>query len=517
MNKIVLFIAKVLALTALALIINSCIDLEEDVSSILTVDNLKSEGDIMAALSPIYKTYLDIVDKPHEQQIICFGGDDMTTWWAGNKAPLRVFDRFDFGDGENANIAWLDVAWNGYWKTIYYSNSLIEGLKTSSAPENIVKTAEGEARFFRALAYFNLVRSWGNVPEIIDGMEVTGKEIRSTVLSNYRLIEKDLLIAEDLLPHPSGITSAMAGKVTAPAATALLADLYLTWGGWPVKDATKFPLAAAKAKNVIDLNYYKLLPIEELWLLESQNGLESVFAIQFSTSENIISSVPTANSFHEARGFSDMYPERNFFLNFPEGPRKDYTFRTEIPQRKVVAGKIVINDPPTKPWQESQRNHPMYKKFTLAEDLTYSNVAVGFRAWDVIRYAEVLLIYAEAETRANGGVANNAALEALNQVKRRAAGVEYGTPNGTVDVVTATANDIVDERGWEFAGEYKRWFDLVRTERVAEIAAQRDPTEEVPLVRQSSEITWKQYIAPIPGNTILTSNLLQNPEGFVIQ
>jgi hypothetical protein len=64
------------------------------------------------------------------------------------------------------------------------------------------------------------------------------------------------------------------------------------------------------------------------------------------------------------------------------------------------------------------------------------------------------------------------------------------------------------------AGEYKRWFDLVRSERVEEIAAKRDPKEQVPLVKQP---TKANYIAPIPFQTISTSKLQQNPAGFKIQ
>ena len=56
------------------------------------------------------------------------------------------------------------------------------------------------------------------------------------------------------------------------------------------------------------------------------------------------------------------------------------------------------------------------------------------------------------------------ALNALNQVKRRAAGLDPNTPNAAVDVTTATVQDIIDEKGWELAAEHKRWFDLVRTE-----------------------------------------------------
>ena len=159
----------------------------------------------------------------------------------------------------------------------------------------------------------------------------------------------------------------------------------------------------------------------------------------------------------------------------------------------------------------------MYKKFTIGENLNVGNRTSGFRAVEVFRYAETLLVFAEATARINGGTATGEAVEAYNQVRRRAAGLDYLTPDATVDVASVTADEIVQERAWELAGEFKRWWDMVRLEFVSEVAARRDPTEEVPLAIDPSEISWKHYIAPIPFKAISTSNLVQNPEGFRIQ
>ena len=514
MNRIINIFSRVFLLTILIAGSNSCVDLEEDTSSILSLESLNTEGDIIAALAPIYREFLKLADVPHEWQITGYGSDDITTWWAGNKAPLRVFDRFDYGNGENSDIPWLPTVWDGSWKVIYFSNNLIEGLKTSQAAPETISLGDAEARLFRAWSYFNLVKRWGNVPIILDGATPTGEEQRTTVLEAYQQIESDLLQAETVLPAP-GSTAAI-GRVSSAAAKAILADLYLTWTGWPVKDASKFTPAATKAKEIMDMGFFELLPIEELWLLENQNNKESVFAIQFSEVEDIRSPWAANTSFHESRGWSDLYPERQFFFDFPEGPRKEATFYSEIPQRGVVAGQIV--DQGTVPWPESQRNHPMYKKFNISATLDVGNRVVTYRAQDMYRYAEILLIYAEASARAAGGTLDAPALEALNQVKRRAMGLDYLTPAPSVDVTSATAEDVVTEKKWELAGEFKRWWDLVRLEMVAEEAAmQRDPTEEVPLAIDPSAIDWKHYIAPIPFKAISTSDLIQNPEGFRIQ
>lgn len=516
MKKINALLFKITLVAILSVGLQNCISLEEDTSSILQLENLTDEGAIIASLTPIYRQFQDLVKTPQNHHPTAYGADDITTWWAGNKAPLRVFDRFDYGDGQNSDILWLDIAWNYYWRIIYYCNSLIEGLKSSTAPENIVKTADAEARFFRAIAYFDLVKRWGNMPKILDGMVPTGEETRATVLENYQHIEADLKIAETNLPNPGA--TANIGRVSKAAAKALFAEFYITWAGWPVKDASKYALAAQKAKDIISMNYFTLLPIDKLWLQENQNSMEAVFAVQFSEVEDFRNIYPTSTSFHMAGGWSDIYPERQFFYDFPEGPRKIATYATDIPNMRVVGGILVPGSPPTRPWLSSERKHPMFAKFLPAAVYNKNNKTFSYRALEIYRYAEVLLTFAEASARASGGIANTEALNALNQVRRRAMGLPYNTPNASVDLTSANADQILAEKGWELTGEIaKRWWDLVRTEKLAEAIAHRDPTEEVPLVISASQINWKHYIAPIPYQAISTSKLEQNPSGFKIQ
>ncbi|GAA4282192.1 RagB/SusD family nutrient uptake outer membrane protein [Gaetbulibacter aestuarii] len=485
----------------------SCSTLEEDTSSLLQVGVISTEADIKANIAPIYRSVLNTNNDPHYLRCATYGADDITTWVAGNKAPLRVFDRFDYGSGENSDINWLNVAWDNYWNTIYVCNTLIEGLKTSTAPENLVKLADGEARVFRAHAYLNLVKIYGNVPILLDGYLPTGDEQRATVVENYKQIESDLLIAENSLPAPGTEDT---GRVSAGFAKTVLADLYLTWAGWPVKDQSKYSLAATKAKEIIDYGYYTLLPLDQLWTFDGAMSKETIFSVRVPSDESKWVNQATAFTFHQGRGFSDCFPELRFFYDFPEGPRKDYTFLLDIPNRGVKDGAMFDKTPATIPWQDSDRAHPMYRKYVYSENLTVFIRPVNFRPVELYRYAEVLLIYAEAQARLGE---NSSSIEALNEVKRRAAGLPYNVANGTVDVASATPNEIVDEKGWELAAENKRWFDLVRTERVAEMAAKRDPSEPVTLVRMPTEA---QYIAPIPAQSINNSKLLQNPEGFKI-
>ena len=496
------YINKILLIALVVFLGHSCSDLEEDTGSLLITGKIESEADIANNVAPIYRRLLNMHRDPHYLRTATYGGDDITTWIAGNKAPLRVFDRFDYGSGENSDINWLPHAWDAYWRTIYYCNTLIEGLKTATAPEATVKSADAEARVFRALSYLNLVKIYGNMPLILDGIVPTREVQRTTVLENYKQIESDLLIAEVSLPVPG---TEEEGRASASLAKSVLADLYLTWAGWPVKDVNKYPLAAAKAKEIIDYNYHELIPIDQLWTLGGGDSKETIFSFRFDDDKSFGNQIAMSFTFHQGRGFSDCFPELQFFNDFPEGPRKDYTFLLDIPNRNAPGGVITPKNPPTIFWPDSDRAHPMYRKYVFSEDLTFSSRPVNFRPVDIYRYAEILLIYAEAQIRATGNDSDGSALVALNLVKTRA---------GVPTVTSATPNEVVDEKGWELAAENKRWFDLVRTERVAEMAAKRDPSEPVDLVRMPTEA---QYIAPIPFNSVSLSELVQNPEGFKIK
>lgn len=207
----------------------SCVDLVEDTSSIIILEDLKSEADITASLSPMYRLLANANQVAH-QRICTYGADDITTWIGGNKAPFRVYDKFDFGSGENSDSDWLyDHSWEKYWKLIYYANTLIDGLKTSTAPEEVKLKGEGEARMFRGWAYFQLVRRFGGMPIIIDGVIPTGDETRATVLDTYKIIEEDFKKASEYLPHPA---STEPGRFSSAAASSYLASLYLTYSNY---------------------------------------------------------------------------------------------------------------------------------------------------------------------------------------------------------------------------------------------------------------------------------------------
>jgi hypothetical protein len=92
---------------------------------------------------------------------------------------------------------------------------------------------------------------------------------------------------------------------------------------------------------------------------------------------------------------------------------------------------------------------------------------------------------------ATSNTSDASALAAINKIVRRGAGLPIDTPDASVDWTSATQDDIIQEKAWEFAGEYCRWFDLVRLQKVEEVVAEKDPDDLQPL----GPI---QYFLPLP-------------------
>ena len=450
---------------------------EEPQGLVIGSEGLSSEGGLEAALTGAYGSLMVPWESGFttvSQIAMSMGADDLTTHPGSNKEEFREFDLFTVS---SLNSRMVPI-WRGCYKTIQSTTNIINNYASvKDGNEATIKVIVGEAYFLRGLCYYWLTRFWGAVP-IIPSEKYSPEYLtlkKSTPAEVYKLIEADLAKAEEWVPN----TKRAAGRPNKGSVKALLADVYLTQGGWPIKDASRYALAAAKAKEVID---NKTAYAFDLY----QGGFLKIFA--GNTSEDVFTLFTrgqwiTYNSFYglstmpeDETGWSDFFPEIKFFNDFPAGTRKDATFSTSF----TVGGNTI-------PWQNTTTKHPYYKKFTIQSGTkaTYmSNNPVI-----MIRYAHVLLIYAEALAR-SGAAPDAAAYTALNDVRVRA-GLLPLSGLSPADFLNA----VMDERKWEFAGEWNRWFDLVRLEQVEAANAVKDPGD----LKFTGTITKEDYVLPIPG------------------
>ena len=472
--------------------------LEEDTTGLLYGPNVLSTQDgLESALTGAYRglgnqwTYGFLHPSANAATI---GSDDVTTHPASNKADWREFDQFNVSTTNQRSGA----VYNGCYKAIQGANNVINNYEKTVGTKATIDIIAGEAFFIRAFSYYWLTRFYGSIPLVTVG-EYSSDLLtikKSTPAQVYELIVSDLKKAETMLPT----TRRDPGRPNAGSAKAYLADVYLTMAGWPLKQTDKYDLAAAKAKEVIDNSAkygFSLMPTFAA-VFENDPSVaiipESVFQINGFTGGSGTANATYGNTTMpgEEGGWDDMFAELNFFRDFPEGPRKDATFRTEF---GLGAAKI--------PWQQSLTKHPYYKKWYIKGNIVTSSISLPSV---MMRYAHVLTIYAEAKARGTGGP-DQAAYDALNQIRLR--GRAAGTkPLSPADGLTATqfADEVVQERAWEFACERTRWFDLIRLEKVEEANAKKSPEDLQPI----KPITKTNYWFPLPySDTSINPNLNQ--------
>ena len=460
-------------LVLIPLCIISCVkDLKEDPKGVLSPGALfaSSEG-VQLAANNLGNQLANLIYNSSWQLVPFLGGDDITSRTGSNKQDWVEVDIFGATDG---NIG-LANDWAGYYAAIRAANAIISNIQYSTADKSVNDDCLGQAYFYRALCYSFLTRIWGKVP-LLDKYsgDIDYTITPADVADIYALIVSDCKNAERLLPITRSDGSYPGAKPLRGAAKALLSQVYLTMSGWPLKQTANYALSAAKAKEVMDsasVYGYQLEDIHDLWSwANNSTNHECIFGMFYcNTAEGGWSGTmasPPADRPEEEGGWADYYAEISFFNKFPAGPRKDVTYQTTVQ----------IDESTVVPWNDPRtlKQHPYFQKYTDDRD-KYD--WWGSRTQQIIRYAEVLLTYAEAKAMSDGVDAS--AYNAVNLIRNRA-----GLPNLTSGLSSTDFRDsVVAERGWEFAGgePASRWFDLVRLERV----------EGATLNRNHGELTLK--------------------------
>ncbi|GAC1370272.1 MAG: RagB/SusD family nutrient uptake outer membrane protein [Hymenobacter sp.] len=453
------FLPSALLLATLAL--NGCAKLDEaPESSISPVNFYKTDADFQAAINGAIKPWFSGYGAfDFNNALLLSGGSDDVT--SRPTAPsLKAYDEF------KADVNGFQAAqeWTLLYKSINACNLIIANLAQNTSISPASRSAyEGQARYLRALAYFHLTRWFGEIPIVtVDNQLTADKAGQATVAQVYQVIVEDLKAAETQLP----LTFTEKGRPTRGAAKTLLAEAYLTMAGWPLKDVSKYALARDKAKEVMDGGQYSLEPsYANLWKVSNKlTNHEFIFLFHGTSTASWIegSHLHVASRPGEEGGWDDMMSEARFFNAFPAGPRKDATFHT------------VFTDAAHTPWQKSTIGQPYMAKYRDAGAAATADGPVASFDGDgffvMSRYAEVLLMYAEAANLAEGSP-SAAALAAINQVRRRAGGNNPAVYPDLAPGLSQQAFDtaVLAERAWELAFENKRWFDLVRKEKVVEV------------------------------------------------
>lgn len=357
----------------------------------------------------------------------------------------------------------FNTAWTAIYLTINRANNVITRVPavqdptfTDAAKNQII----GEAKFIRALAYFDIARAWGGAQIVLTpttSIDNIPQVKRSTQDQTYNQVEKDLNEAEALLPD--GLNRIHATKRTV---WALKARLYLYRKQWDK--------AEDYASRLIALNDYELLKPYSSWFAnEVVTTRESIFELEYSA---VNQSTIRQQMQHPTNGGTYRYAPTDKFVQLLNDPLVSGG-------RSALLGKVVQSG--TTLWF----GNLYYRKNST--DPAY-----------IFRIAEMYLIRAEARAQLNKLSAVDGALADLNKVRDRA-GILPSTAVTQGDILIAIEN----ERRVEFAWEAHRWFDLARTGRAKVVLEAIDP---------NIKVEPYELLFPIPVTQIqLDKNLEQNP------
>lgn len=491
------FLSRLGTMALTVLMIASCSNLDENPAEVqLDPATLSSEDALEAVLTGMYRNLMDGA-KDTQFQIAAFGGDDITTHSASNKIAFRESDWRRL----THSSARIETAYNTSYNVITLANIAID------AQANMVTTDQarvdrliGEAYFMRAFSYMHLTKTYGRVPLQLVSNSNEDME-RASYVDIYTQIESDLQMAEGLLPDVFPGIPVVGARPNKGTAKAFLSRLYLMWGGYPINDSSKYALAASKAKEVIDneatYGFGLSSNFRALWTEANRfNQNESVFTLVSCVTCGVHNrTMGRLGMPIEAGGWQETFSEIAFFKDMQADAVANGT-------EKRFNDTYVLEQIPRKPdfpigaeWATWSDPHPLFRKI-IGGDLTESgtnNTLADFNIY-FMRYAEVLLNYAEAVGRSGGNDA--AAWEALNRVRTRA---------GATTVLTDADGSLTElafqERKWEFAGEFLRMHDLVRAEKLAEAIANRSPMETVDVVNNIVPVVSggeEFYFTPIP-------------------
>lgn len=489
--------------------LTGCADLFQKPMSFPTPENIEYNQDNVTSLTDgLYrKLWFNNWGFNCRPQILGLGADDVI----GGSVSKRHYQIDEFYVHGND----VDVVWEYLYGVIQASNQFIEGLEASSTmTAEAKKPFLGEAYFMRAFAYFHLVRYFGDVPGFTDSTcyeDILGsKDItRNKTEDIYNLIIiPSLKTAEEYLPAVGRKGNSNNETPTKWAAKTCLADVYLTMAEWPLKKTEYFALARDKAKEVIEKGPHSLLPhYEDLWKeATKQNPTEHIFALSHTkTGQASNYGISYMASEENTAAWSDYLADSCFYERYPNDERKEFNFVTKMGEGKRA-----------KDFRKTQMRSPAINKYRDYGGTTTDNgaelSAQSSGITPIYRYAEVLLIYAEAQNRADHGP-DPLAYKCLNDIRERAVG---GGAYEKAENMSEEEFDkaVFDEYGWEFFAEFKRWFQLVRTEKVWEMN-QNNPRVRDSMVKNG--ITKEErriYLMPLPEQEQTDCGFQPNPRVY---
>lgn len=401
----------------------------------------------------------------------------------------------------NSDNGYSKSWWNTAFRAIANANLAITHIPAIKMDETAKSKYLGEAYFLRAYNYFNLVRLFGSIPLVLVPVDASSQELypeQATTEAVYDQIVKDLLEAEKSALEWKDES----GNVSMTAVKSVLAYVYMTMAGYPLqKGQDYYALAAQKAKEVIDKKSSSLFKsYDDLHNMQTANKGEHIFMIQYQVGvvEN---------------PFQVLFLPYNMDISYYSTETgsvyalDEFIDTYEKKDKRIAEGEFYY----TKFTSNSDRNkevdfgvHHIFKFFDMDANL---NTAKSGMNYPLLRYADILLLYAEAQNEADGAP-SQAAYDCINEVRERA---ELDDLSGLTQARFREA--VWKERYHELAFENKVWFDMVRTRKVLNLTTGSFDDYVGHKFTYGPTLKDRELLFPIPTSEINNNkHLIQNKD-----
>ena len=470
----------------------SCKKLTENPDSVIVTSQFyKTASDATSAVSAVYSTLNsdpagDFPLYGRQLNLLVENGSDNQVYSPSNTNPdVRALGTATYISSNSR----VQKVWQQLFYGINRANIAIDNIPGIAIDTALRSRLVRESKFIRALLYFNLVRLYGDVPLILhnpSSIQLNSLLVKRTPTDSvYTQIIADLNDATNL---PKSYSGADIGRATSGAAHALLAKVYVTRQDWNN--------ALTQVNAVINGGYgYSLFPnFVQAFQKSTKNGTEHIFSVQFETNLGAVNSTQYLSS-----SFTS-FNTGTFPIDIPADSSVYKLYSANDTRRAVTFYSSVYNAATGKTVVFSNAYTPYLNKFVDYSLNPLSTQGQSGINYPVIRYSEILLLYAEIQNELNGTPTSDA-YDAINQVRTRA-----NVANLTAGLNQSDFRDSVFlERRKEFIQEGQRWFDLTRRGGTYLV----DALHKLP---EKSAASAKNNLFPIPLVEIQTNpKLTQNP------
>jgi len=478
----------------------SCSDylLEESKTDIDKNKYMQNAAEAQNVLLGVYRNMVTDELYGHHLSILFTMGTDISQVEGSTNENFRIIPTNSF----TANQAEIQRTYAKLYNAIYNANDFIERLEEkmlnySSTDKQLATIYLAEARGLRGLYYFELLRRYGHIALITNtamSNQAPSTFVQQDPAKVYEFIEQDLKYAIENLPYAvdDNIRNNNSFRLSKGSVLGLLTKVYATWAGNPVKDISKWEMAAKTAQILVESNKHGLLEnFEQLWKNSGAglwNPTESLIEASFYSPTATTGSDPigrigkwngvkasiTADRGSNAGNVKVVHTFVLDWRNYPQDLRRDisvanYQYNpTKVLWAGTGANAAADDADPTKQQKPKQNYTP--GKWDTEKYVPQSNKLINNDRsnvnWYVLRYADVLLLYAEALNEWKQGPTPDA-YTAINMVRRRGYGLPVGETSALADIpagldMTDFRNAVHKERAFELAFEGSRRLDLIR-------------------------------------------------------